>query len=57
MTTDLQRRFDLNSASGPFKLDIGNTIFAPVAFYDPKASHLPQSCLRFDLKQSHVPGS
>eukprot|EP00983_Pelagomonas_calceolata_P083264 1156126-Pelagomonas_calceolata.AAC.5 len=29
-------RFDLETAQGPFKLDNGNTLFAPVCFYDPK---------------------
>jgi hypothetical protein len=28
--------FDLESATGPVKLDLGNTLYAPLAWYDEK---------------------
>ena len=31
-------RFDLQSAQGPYKLDMGNVLYAPVAFYDQRVS-------------------
>lgn len=33
-------RFDLESAVGPFKLDLGNVLYAPFVFYDQASCHL-----------------
>ncbi|KAF5840337.1 hypothetical protein DUNSADRAFT_17033 [Dunaliella salina] len=33
-------RFDLEGSTGPYKLDLGNVLYAPVAFYDQKVGRL-----------------
>ncbi len=30
----LCNRFDLEDSVGPYKLDLGNVLYAPVAYYD-----------------------